>query len=416
MITLKDVNEKNYQEIFDLKVTKEQQSHVASNLYSIAQTKIYEHCQSVSIYKGKKAIGYMMYGRDLDEEEQNPWIVRFMIDKKYQHKGYGREAFHLLLARMDKEFPHEDIYLSTSPDNTYVIKFYESEGFISTGRINDGELVFVKPSPTKNLRKETKEKIQKILNGEIKTFDVNQMVSDMLTFIGDTDPVFKDDLIYELFVELIWNHKLDYHQMIELLQKVWSKDHLFYYIGEENSDTVFNRAFSALVFAELIRYHKKHPYLSLDLIDEAVSKAHLYLTSEKDERGFVPIKAWAHATAHGADILRRLAELDELTLKQKKLILNSVIRKINDLKYAFTAQEDERLSLIYMALLENDIPLNVMTSSLSQMIDQIEPMDILKKQNTKTFLKALRDRLILKEMTPKLVEHINALLKMVVRY
>jgi diamine N-acetyltransferase len=416
MITLKKVTHENFDEIIKLQVTDLQKSHVASNLYSIAQTKVYEQCHSVGIYLDDTPIGYMMYGRDMDDDNQPPWLVRFMVDSNHQNKGYGKIAFRKLMDFMHETYPHEDIFLSTAPDNDYVIAFYEKEGFESTGKIENDELVFVLKSKTKSLRNEVKDTVSKLLNKELEIVNVEDIVSKMMIFIGDTESEFRDEMILELFYEIIHSNQMSKEALIHLLKELWSDAYLFKHIKKETSDFVFKRSFSALVFAEIIRYHKKHHILDHKMIEEAVIKAIEYLIAETDERGYVDIKGWAHATAHGADVLRNLSELDELTHLQIEMILDSVVAKLNQLKYAFTAQEDERLSLIYLKLLERGISESLVNSYLSKMIDQIKNMDIIKKQNTKSFLKAIRDRLMIHNIAPDVISHINHIIQKIVRY
>ncbi|MFF2755325.1 GNAT family N-acetyltransferase [Psychrobacillus sp. NPDC058041] len=114
---------------------------VASNALSIAQS-IYETGWIVrGIEVEDKTIGFAMYG--LDEDTNNYWICRLMIDYTCQGKGYGREAVQLILDEMKQLDGCETIYLSTEPDNEVAIKLYESFGFQKTGKINDGEAEFV---------------------------------------------------------------------------------------------------------------------------------------------------------------------------------------------------------------------------------------------------------------------------------
>lgn len=58
-------------------------------------------------------------------------IWRFMIDKKYQNKGYGKKAFEIALDFI-KKFPNgaaEYITLSYEPNNKVAKELYESFGF-----------------------------------------------------------------------------------------------------------------------------------------------------------------------------------------------------------------------------------------------------------------------------------------------
>ena len=91
MIKLEKVTEKTFKKILSLKVTKEQEAYVSSNLVSLAQAWLYyEHARPLAILLDEEPIGFMML--DWDEEERTVGIWRMMIDAQYQGKGYGKKA------------------------------------------------------------------------------------------------------------------------------------------------------------------------------------------------------------------------------------------------------------------------------------------------------------------------------------
>ena len=98
---------------------------------------------------GKTVVGFMqiMYGKEWTGYEREDWLTselykqyegkpyyyiwRFMIDKKYQQRGYGRESFKQTLDFI-KTFPAgkaEYVLLSYEPSNVVGKKLYESFGF-----------------------------------------------------------------------------------------------------------------------------------------------------------------------------------------------------------------------------------------------------------------------------------------------
>lgn len=81
-----------------------------------------------------------MYG--WSEEENFYELCRFMIDRRYQGKGYGKEALDVIVSEMKKEFSCNEIYLSTEPENVRAKHIYEKAGFVSTGKIVDEEELF----------------------------------------------------------------------------------------------------------------------------------------------------------------------------------------------------------------------------------------------------------------------------------
>lgn len=83
-----------------------------------------------------------MYG--YFEKETRLWLDRFMIDYKYQNKGYGKSSLELLISVMINEYKCNKIYLSTFKDNIGAIKLYEKFGFEFNGEFDEnGELIMV---------------------------------------------------------------------------------------------------------------------------------------------------------------------------------------------------------------------------------------------------------------------------------
>jgi diamine N-acetyltransferase len=66
-----------------------------------------------------------------------------MIDKNFQGKGYGKEAFGKALDLI-KTFPQGDavsVFLSYNPENEVARKLYASFGFVENGDISDDEVI-----------------------------------------------------------------------------------------------------------------------------------------------------------------------------------------------------------------------------------------------------------------------------------
>ena len=116
------------------------ENHVASNALSIVQS-VYEDGWVIKAIEHEgKLIGFTMFGW---EEEEEFWeLCRFMIDVRYQNKGYGTLALKMILDEMKSRFDCKEIYLSTGPDNERAKHVYEKVGFRSEHRMIDDEELF----------------------------------------------------------------------------------------------------------------------------------------------------------------------------------------------------------------------------------------------------------------------------------
>ncbi len=142
MVRLVAIDRHNYLSILDLAVHENQRRFVASNMYSLAQAYVQPECEPLALYAENKPVGFAMYCLDRDDHEY--WIYRLMIDKRYQRRGYGREAMRLLIDRIRAEADenHRAIFISFEPDNAAAKSLYESMGFVSDGRVEYGEVVY----------------------------------------------------------------------------------------------------------------------------------------------------------------------------------------------------------------------------------------------------------------------------------
>lgn len=140
MIRLAEIDKSNWLALAKLSVQDSQKGFVADNSVSMAQAHYEEGNFPLGIYVDDVPVGFCMYGRD--EESCEHWIIRLMIDKRHQSKGFGRGAMSQLVARMRKEFGEVPIYLSFEPENAWGRSLYESLGFVPDGRVMDGEIVY----------------------------------------------------------------------------------------------------------------------------------------------------------------------------------------------------------------------------------------------------------------------------------
>ena len=138
-ISLRDITEDNFRACVDLKVAEGQEKFVATNVMSIAQSKVYPSLIPLAVYNDEDLVGFTLHGKDTESKKY--WIVRLMIDEKFQGKGFGKEATLELIKKMRGYGDCEEIFLSFVPANTGAEKLYEKIGFERTGITDeDGEI------------------------------------------------------------------------------------------------------------------------------------------------------------------------------------------------------------------------------------------------------------------------------------
>ncbi|WP_285394730.1 GNAT family N-acetyltransferase [Lysinibacillus sp. fls2-241-R2A-57] len=128
MISLRSIDQSNWEDCIQLKPKQEQEGFMASNLYSIAESKFLPNMKIKAIYCEEMLIGFAMYG--IDADDGNYWIYRFMIDEQFQGRGHGKSAMKLIIEDIRSIDDRTDvIWLGYQPDNEQARKLYASIGF-----------------------------------------------------------------------------------------------------------------------------------------------------------------------------------------------------------------------------------------------------------------------------------------------
>lgn len=145
MAEVRAVTIENWQALIDLKVREDQKNFVASNVYSIAQSKFGDEYEGhwdlfpFGIYDEDKPVGFLMYALNLNHPTHQAFIQRLMVDENFQGKGYGRFGMNWMLDFFRADERIKVVGISYEPHNEVARKLYAGLGFEETGKIVDGE-------------------------------------------------------------------------------------------------------------------------------------------------------------------------------------------------------------------------------------------------------------------------------------
>ena len=146
-IQFKDITPENWRIINGLKVKEEQQEYVALNVAIVARAYAYrmDNSKAIAIYNGDIPIGLIMQ-RDYTNDNKLICILdQFMIDKKWQGKGYGKQAMIKWISEIEKTSIYHSIELCFIDGDVVAEKLYKSLGFVRTPEYDDqDELVMCK--------------------------------------------------------------------------------------------------------------------------------------------------------------------------------------------------------------------------------------------------------------------------------
>lgn len=137
MIILKEITKDNIDDVIALKVREDQNRFVISNAESLAKAYVYSKtAYPFAVYDDETLVGFIMMGYYELKDYYTLW--EFMIDYRYQNKGYGRQALKLGLDFVKDKFNPDSIYTGVAPGNSVAKGLYESVGFKDTGLVENG--------------------------------------------------------------------------------------------------------------------------------------------------------------------------------------------------------------------------------------------------------------------------------------
>ncbi|SFA69621.1 DUF2785 domain-containing protein [Clostridium frigidicarnis] len=187
--------------------------------------------------------------------------------------------------------------------------------------------------------------------------DIYALSLEMMDNIGSTDPELRDMLILELLYNIISCEKISYNEIKELLKLSLNDNHLFYKIGENEDDSVFKRTFTLCIINMILNLNNEcdDSFLSEKDILHVYNEVLRYFRNEKDVRGYVNIKGWAHSSAHTGDVLCSLSESKVIKHRELIEILQAIKEKICINTYTYINREDERLINAVVSILDRNI-------------------------------------------------------------
>jgi hypothetical protein len=154
---------------------------------------------------------------------------------------------------------------------------------------------------------------------------LDDLTAELTTMLGSTRPEVRDGTAYPALATWIDNGVYD-DLLVGLGDGMVAG--LSVGLGESGTDTVFRRSFSALIVAECLERDNSQHLLPGGKVMEWGDRIATWFLTERDTRGFVPGKGWAHAVAHGADALGALGESPHLAGAEHAVLLDILAERL----------------------------------------------------------------------------------------
>jgi diamine N-acetyltransferase len=137
-VELAEVTEETVRTICRLQVAPDQRSFVAPNAVSLAEALFSTVAWYRAIVADGAPVGFVMLELASDEP---PFLWRLMVDRRYQGRGYGRQAIELLTEHLGATRGATELLTSWVPGDGGPERFYLDLGFVPTGEVHEGEVV-----------------------------------------------------------------------------------------------------------------------------------------------------------------------------------------------------------------------------------------------------------------------------------
>lgn len=200
-------------------------------------------------------------------------------------------------------------------------------------------------------------------------YNLENLTEILFSYLGSTDPELRDDIAYMVYAN--WLKQELYPRESIRSQVDTLLTNLENGIGDTESDSVFLRAFSVLLLAEIVHHDNKKQLLERNEIKTILEKGIWYLGAEKDPRGHIPIKGWAHALAHTADLMLVLARNGNIDQADLWSILATISNKIvHSTNHVYIHGEDERLANAVLEIFKRDlVSLNLLDAWTTSLVE-----------------------------------------------
>lgn len=175
-------------------------------------------------------------------------------------------------------------------------------------------------------------------------YSVLPLTEELLTFLASTDSELRDTIGLEVFYHWLDRGLYRVEDVRGLIPRLIGNWHTG--LGETEGDWVFQRSFSSLWLALIVGNDTKKPALQGGDLAPILEALPAYFAAERDLRGLVPVKGWAHAVAHAADLFAALAGSSHTSVNEHLKIMDCIavkLREVTDWIYVYG--EDSRLAV-----------------------------------------------------------------------
>lgn len=243
------------------------------------------------------------------------------------------------------------------------------------GRLLD-ELDYDQPTPVSQLNEKELDKIQKLLadkQAELGTEGGTQLEDTeliaILSGLRQTDPKLRDQGVFFFITDALQHGVFSQRQLLLMTRYLLQDNVLFSHITEEENDGIFMRSFTVFLLS-MLNYANRNQAQDVfgdQLRETMIQQVALYLALERDYRGFVGEKGWAHTFMHIANLLDELTADVNVLRADKLFLLTLLVERLKRLDGPLVMGENQRIAAYITHIVNmNDLYANYFLKVLKQ--------------------------------------------------
>ncbi len=201
---------------------------------------------------------------------------------------------------------------------------------------------------------------------------LNESTVELVEMLGHPNPRMREEIAYPLLTT--WLAQGVYDDLLAGLGDGIVPG-LRYGLGHDGDVSVIRRSYSALMLAEILGRDNDEHLMTSATVLEWGDLATSWYVREQDHRGWIPEQGWAHAIAHGADLLAALARSRHFGRLELTVLLDVIAdRVLTPTAYVWRHGEDDRLAYAVMTLMHrNALDPGIVEPWLARLGDGIRP-------------------------------------------
>ena len=138
MLKLAEITEDNWLEAASLSVREDQKGFLAPAAGIIARGYVYRDCKGhVYAFEHDGVLVGLALVREFTDEPLGYDLQQFMIDARFQGRGFGSEALGLILDVLRREAHYDHVEVCVKKADETAIRLYEKHGFKDSGYVDE---------------------------------------------------------------------------------------------------------------------------------------------------------------------------------------------------------------------------------------------------------------------------------------